>query len=174
LGIKEPRFVIGYGGPELDLALLSGEVDARCNSADTVVRRNPEALEKGQILVHATIAVPKGKHHPSFANVADLDNYAKTDNERGLITLYRAFLYPRWPYILPPGTPKEIVATLRGAMAKAFKDPEFHKEFKKLMAGDPTPLTGEEMDKAIRGLPKDPEVVGLYKKMSESGPLPPR
>ena len=74
-----------------------------------------------------------------------------------MVNLFRAFLYPRWPYIVPPGTPKEVVGILRGAMAKAFKDPEFHKEFKKLMTNDPTPLTGEEMEVAIRELPRDPE-----------------
>ena len=47
-----------------------------------------------------------------------------------MVNLFRAFLYPRWPYIVPPGTPKEVVGILRGAMAKSFKDPEFHKEFK--------------------------------------------
>ena len=60
------------------------------------------------------------------------------------------------------------------AMAKSFKDPEFHKEFKKLMSNEPTPLTGEEMETAIRELPRDPETVALYKKMAEQGPLPPR
>jgi len=66
------------------------------------------------------------------------------------------------------------VKTLRGAMVKAFKDPEFHKEFKKLMANDPTPLTGEEVESAIKALPRDPEIVGLYKKLAEHGPLPSR
>ena len=37
-----------------------------------------------------------------------------------------------------------------------------------------TPLTGEEMENAIRELPRDPETVALYKKMAEQGPLPPR
>ena len=59
-------------------------------------------------------------------------------------------------------------------MAKAFKDPEFHKEFKKLMTTDPTPLTGDQMEVAIRELPRDPEIVSLYKKMADQGPLPPR
>jgi hypothetical protein len=63
---------------------------------------------------------------------------------------------------------------LREATAKAFKDPEFHKEFKKLMGGDPTPLTGEEVESAIRELPRDPEIVGLYKKMADAGPIPTR
>jgi hypothetical protein len=103
-----------------------------------------------------------------------LESFAKNDRERQLINLFRTFLYPRWPYILPPGTPKEVVAILRGAAAKAFKDSGFHGEFKKLMTTDPTPLTGEQVEAAIRELPRDPEIVRLYKRMAEEGPLPPR
>jgi tripartite-type tricarboxylate transporter receptor subunit TctC len=174
LGLKEPRMVVGFGGPELDLALARGEVDARSNSADTVVRRNREALEKGLFHIHATITIPKGKAHPRFANLPELEGFAKSEKERQLVNLYRIFLYPRWPYVLPPGTPGETVRILRGAMVKAFKDPEFHKEFNKLMGGDPTPLTGEEVETAMRELPRDPEIIALYKKLAEHGPLPPR
>lgn len=174
LGIKEPRLVVGYGGPELDLALAQGEVDARANSADTVVRRNREALEKGLFHIHATITIPRGKFHPRFANAPELDSFAKSESERRLVNLYRTFLYPRWPYLLPPGTPGEIVKTLRAAMARAFQDPGFRREFKKLMAGDPTPLTGEEVEAAIRELPRDPDIIALYKKIADQGPLPPR
>jgi hypothetical protein len=131
-------------------------------------------LEGGQFHIHATITIPKGKFHPRFANVPELDAFAKNDRERQLVNLYRTFLYPRWPYVLPPGTSGEIVKILREAMAKAFKDPEFHKEFNKLMASDPTPLTGEELQAAIRELPRDPEIVALYKKMADHGPIPPR
>ncbi len=174
LGLKEPKFVLGYGGPELDIALARGEVDARANGADTILQRSREALGKGQFHIHVTITIPKGKFHPRFANLPELDTFASNDKERQLVNLFRTFLYPRWPYIVPPGTPGEIVKILRGAMAKAFNDPGFHKEFKKLMAADPTPLTGEKVETAIRELPRDPEIVGLYKKLAEHGPLPPR
>jgi tripartite-type tricarboxylate transporter receptor subunit TctC len=174
LGLKEPRIVVGFGGPELDLALARGEIDARANSADTVVRRNADALAKGQFNIHATITIPQGRPHPRFADAPDVDTFAKNDRERQLVNLFRAFLYPRWPYVLPPGTPPEIVKTLREAMAKSFKDPGFTQDFKKLMGGDPSPLTGEEVEASIRELPRDPEVIGLYKKMAEHGPLPPR
>lgn len=42
MGLKEPKFVVGYSGPELDLALVRGELDARINNADTLLTRNPE------------------------------------------------------------------------------------------------------------------------------------
>lgn len=174
LGMKEPKMVVGFGGPELDIALARGEVDARANSADTVLRRNREALEKGAYNIHATLTIPKGKFHPRFANVPDLDKLAQNQKQRQLISLFRNFLYPRWPYVLPPGTPDEIVKTLRDAMAKTFKDPGFPQEFKKLMGSDPSPLTGEEVETAIKEIPRDAETVGLYKKMAEHGPLPPR
>lgn len=174
LGLKEPKFVLGFGGPELDLAVARGEVDIRANSADTVVKRNAEALAKGQLVINATLNIPKGRPHPKFASAPDIDSFAKSDRERNLIGLFRAFMYPRWPYILPPGTPPEIVKVLRDSFAKALKDPEFAKEFEKLMGDPPTPLTDAEVEASIRELPRDPEVVGLYKKIAEGGPLPPR
>ena len=174
LGLKDPRIVVGFGGPELDTALARGEIDARANSADTVVRRNADALSKGEFNIHATLTIPQGKFHPRFANVADADSLAKNDKERQLVSLFRAFMYPRWPYVLPPGTPAATVKILRSGMVNALKDPGFGGEFKKLMGGEPSPLTGEEVETSIRELPRDPEVIGLYKKMAEHGPLPPR
>jgi tripartite-type tricarboxylate transporter receptor subunit TctC len=174
IGLKEPRIVVGFGGPEMDIALTRGEIDVRANSADTVVRRNAEALNKGQFNVHATLTIPRGRAHPRFANVPDVDSMAKNERERQLVNMFREFMYPRWPYVLPPGTAPETVKILREAMSKSFKDPGFIQEFKKLMGGDPSPLTGEEVETSIRELPRDPEAISLYKKMAEHGPLPAR
>src|SRR5262245_58567897 len=174
LGLKEPKMVVGYGGPEIDIALAKGEVDVRANGADSIFQRSREGLEINQLHFHASITIPKGNFIQGLPKAPDLDTFAKNDGERKLIELFRAFLYPRWPYIVPPATPKDVVAILRGAMAKALKDPEFHKDFKKLMTTEPTPLTGEQMETAIRELPRDPETVALYKKMAEDVTLPPR
>jgi hypothetical protein len=48
----------------------------------------------------------------------------------------------------------ERVAVLQEAMRRTFKDPEFHKEFKKLTGDVPTPLMPETMEKYIRELPR--------------------
>lgn len=174
LGLKDPRMVVGYGGPELDVALEKGEVDVRANGADTISQRHRGGEFKEFLVFHASISIPKGNYPAVLPKSPELESFAINDRERQLINLFRTFLYPRWPYIISPGTPKEIVAILRGAMAKAFKDPGFHAEFKKLMTTDPTPLTGEQVETAIRELPRDPEIVGLYKKMADQGPLPAR
>ena len=57
---------------------------------------------------------------------------------------------------------------------KAFADPAFPAEFTKLMGDGPAPLTGEELERAIKELPRDAEVVQLYKKMAGADPLPTR
>jgi hypothetical protein len=66
------------------------------------------------------------------------------------------------------------VQIIREAMRKAFADPAFPAEFTKLMGDGPAPLTGEELERAIRELPRDAEVVQLYKKIAGADPLPTR
>jgi tripartite-type tricarboxylate transporter receptor subunit TctC len=174
IGLKEPRFVAGYGGAELDPALMRGEFDARATSADTVLQRNPQWLKEGLVDFHAIIEVPKGEKHPNFAHLPELERFAISDKDRKLMTMQRAFRVSGQPFILPPGTPKERVETLQEAFRKTYKDPEFHKEYKKLTADDPTPLMPEAHEKAIREIPRDPEVIEIFKKLVGAGPLPPR
>jgi tripartite-type tricarboxylate transporter receptor subunit TctC len=59
MGMKEPKFVIGYSGPELDLAFLQGEVDVRTNHPDNPIRQG--WIEKGLVNFHGIIEVPKGQ-----------------------------------------------------------------------------------------------------------------
>jgi tripartite-type tricarboxylate transporter receptor subunit TctC len=172
LGLKEPRFVVGYSSPERDVALLSGEVDGGSMSSATI-QQNPSIMEK--VNFHAVITVPKGRYvAPYSRSTPEIDSFAKSDREHRLLSLYRAFDYPRWPYFLPPGTPKEPVSILREAMGRAFKDPGFAKEFKKLTGVEPSPITAEEIDAAIKELPRDPETIALYKHLADHRPLPPR
>lgn len=174
LGLKDPKFITGYSGPEVDLALMRGEVDARANIADTIVQRTPEWIEKKLVDFHAIVEIPKGEKHPNFTHLPELDSFAKSERERRLLTVYRAFRLFGSPYVVPPGTPRERVQVLQEAMRKTFRDPEFHKEFKKLTADDPTPLTAEDQEKAIRGLPREPEIIELFKRLAGADPLPAR
>ncbi|HEX9661650.1 MAG TPA: hypothetical protein VGB27_05135 [Candidatus Binatia bacterium] len=173
MGIREPKFVVGYSGPELDVAFLRGEVDIRTNHPDNPIRQG--WLDKELVDVHAIVEVPKGQKlpHPRYADLPDLENFAKSDKERKLILLHRTFQLAGAPFVLPPGTPKERVEILQEAMRRTFKDPEFQKEYKKT-GDDSPPLMPEALDKIVKGLPRDPEVIELFKQIFGAGPLPPR
>ena len=174
LDMKEPKFIVGYTSPEVDLALLNGELDARANAAVSVLRRNPEWLEKRVMNFHAIMEIPKGIKHPRLAHLPEIESFAKTEREKKVLTVWRAFRGVGSPYILPPGTPKDKVEILEEAMRRAFKDPEFPKYFKKLVDDDPAPLGAAELARLIREMPRDAEVLELVKKFSGAGPLPPR
>jgi tripartite-type tricarboxylate transporter receptor subunit TctC len=174
LDLKDPRFVTGYTNPEIDVAIKTGELDAHSRTAARIVSGKREWIEKNLVHFHAALAVPKDRSYPQFAQLPELGSLARSEKERKLLDVFRSFQYPRWPYIFPPGTPKERVAIIREAMRKAFADPEFSAEFKKLMGDDASPLGGEDLERAIRELPRDPDVVQLYKKMAGPDPLPQR
>ena len=59
-------------------------------------------------------------------------------------------------------------------LTKTFKDPEFAREYKKLTGEDATPLLPEDNERAIRDIPRDSEVIEIFKKLIGAGPLPPR
>jgi tripartite-type tricarboxylate transporter receptor subunit TctC len=176
LSLKDPKFVTGYSGPELDLAMDRGELDARANIPDTVLQRSPEHVEKKLINYHAIIQIPKEDRHPYpvFNKLPELETFVKTDRERKIMTMFRNFRLVGSPYILPPGTPPEIANAFREAMRKTFKDPAFLKEFKKLSADDATPLLPEAQEKAIKEISRDADVIALFNKLAGSEALPPR
>jgi tripartite-type tricarboxylate transporter receptor subunit TctC len=176
LGLKEPKFVTGYSGPELDVAMVNGELDARANIPDTILQRSPEFVDKNLVNFHAIIQIPKEDHHPhpAFAKLPELETFTRSDRERKIMTMFRTFRLVGSPYILPPGTPQELIIILREAMRKTFKDPAFLKEFKKLSGDDATPLLPEAQEKAIKDIPRDSEIVALFNKLAGSEPLPPR
>jgi tripartite-type tricarboxylate transporter receptor subunit TctC len=176
LGLKEPKFVTGYSGPELDVAMMRGELDARANIPDTILQRSPEFVDKKLVNFHAIIQIPKeDRHpHPAFANLPELENFAKSDREKKIMTMFRTFRLVGSPYILPPGTPQEPVNILREAMRKTLTDPAFFKEFKKLSADDATPLLPEAQEKAVKDIPREAEIVALFNKLAGGEPLPAR
>jgi tripartite-type tricarboxylate transporter receptor subunit TctC len=174
IGIKDPSFVVGYSGTELDAALERGEIDARINNADTAITRSPEQIKGGAFVPHVMMEVPKGLKHHYFTTLPEIESFAKSERERKLLHMVRVFRQFGTPSILPPGTPKEQVEILKVAMVKTFTDPAFPAEYKKFTGDEATPLTPDEMEKALKELPRDPETIALFKKLNAAGPLPPR
>jgi tripartite-type tricarboxylate transporter receptor subunit TctC len=176
LGLKEPLFIAAFGGAELDPALMRGEIDGRATGPDTILSRNRDWIEKGLADVHAIMETPKGdKHpHPFFAKLPEIETFARNDLEHKLIALQRAFRVTGSPFILPPGTPKDRVEILQEAFRKTFRDPEYFKEYRRLTSDDPSPLLPENHERAIREIPRDPEVIELFKTLAGPAKLPAR
>lgn len=174
LGLKDPKFVVGYSSPELDVALLSGELDAVPGVASSVVKQNPEFLDKGLVDFHAIIEIPRGDKHPRFAQLPELDSFVKSERERKLLALHRTFRLAGSPFILPPGTPKDRADILREAMRKTYADKEFLAEYQKMTGEEASPLTPDANDRAIKELPRDPEIIDFYKLLGGTQPLPAR
>jgi len=173
LGLKEIKEVIGFTNPERRAALLNGEIDGLASS-DDILGRDAEWLEKGLIDIHVIVAIPREEKHPRLSHLPELDSFVKTERERKLLTIFRNFRVTGAPFILPPAMPKDRVEIIKKALRKSFKDPEFFKEYRKVGGDEPSPLTPEANEKAIRELPRDRETVDLYKKFAGPGPLPPR
>jgi tripartite-type tricarboxylate transporter receptor subunit TctC len=174
IGMKDAKFIAGYTAPEVDAALLRGELDARSNNPTSVLRRNPEWLEKGVMNFHSILETPKGAKHPRFGHLPEIESFAKSEKEIRLLTLWRSFRVIGSPYVLPPGAPQERVKIFKEAIAKAFQDREFHSEYEKLTGESADLIMPDAMAKIIRETPRDAEVIDTLKKLSGAGPLPPR
>jgi tripartite-type tricarboxylate transporter receptor subunit TctC len=176
IGLKQPRFVTGYNARELDIAIERGEIDARSTVLDSMLHENREWVEKGLMDFHALIEIPKGrKHaHPRFAQLPEIETFARSDVDRKLIAMYRTFVGSGNPYILPPGTPKDRAQILQEAMRKTYRDPEFFKEYAKLTGLKAEPQMPEELEQTIKEMPRDREAVELFKKLTGAEPLPQR
>ena len=176
MGLKQPRFVTGYSSPELDVAIDQGEIDARSTVADSLLHEKPQWVGKGFMNFHGIIEIPKGrKHtHPRFAELSDIEAFARSDMDRKLVALYRTFVGSGNPFILPPGTARDRVHILQEAMRKTYRDPEFSKEYTKLTGLKAEPQMPEELEQMIRDMPRDREAVELFKKLTGPDPLPQR
>ncbi len=69
---------------------------------------------------------------------------------------------------------KDRVEIVQEAMRKTFNDADFHREYRKVVGEDADPLTPEELTKAIRDAPRDPELIEMFKTLSGPAPLPAR
>jgi tripartite-type tricarboxylate transporter receptor subunit TctC len=176
MGLKQPRFVTGYSSPELDVAIEQGEIDARSTVADSLLHEKPQWVDKGVMHFHGIIEIPKGrKHtHPRFAELSDVEAFAKSAMDRKLVGLYRTFVGSGNPFILPPSTPKDRVLILQEAMRRTYRDPDFSKEYTKLTGLKAEPQMPEELEQTIKDMPRDREAVELFKKLTGPDPLPQR
>ena len=70
LGLKEPRFGLGYSSVEVDLAIERGELDARSNNTAEVMRRYPDAFKKAPLQHSLGLQNSPRRQGPGFRSPA--------------------------------------------------------------------------------------------------------
>jgi hypothetical protein len=171
LGLKEPRFVVGYAGAELDLALERGEIDSRASAVDKTTMSEEY---KKMADFHAILEIPKGSRPVVFAALPEVGAFTRTQMERDVLAMSRTFWGTGTLIFLPPNTPEHLARIVRQAMRKSFEDREFHEAYKKLLGVEATPLMPEDQQRLVAELPRDPEVAKTFAAIADMGPLPPR
>jgi len=156
------QVVSGYKGTSMvRLAAESGEVAGACWDWVGVKAGWRKSLDSGNVVVVLQIAP---EPLPDLPTVPLAISFAKTGETR---TLIRVGIHDQEQilrlYVLPPGTPRERVDTLREAFSETMKDPEFAAEMKKSeLPVDPLP--GNEVERIVQGFFKlEPGLVGKLK-----------
>jgi len=158
------QVIAGYKGTaDVRLAAENGELAGGCWGWESVRVTWRKAVEEGDVLVVVQI-VPQAL--PDLSNVPLAIKLAKTEEGRQLIQAgvhdVSAILRP---YVLPPGTPKERVATLRRAFAETVRDPDFGTDAAKSKL-EVSAISGEELERTVMGFFKlKPEVLARLKKI---------
>ncbi|MGH8544821.1 MAG: hypothetical protein ACREX3_14585 [Gammaproteobacteria bacterium] len=101
---------------------------------------------------HGVAEIPPGFRYdyPAFRRLPALHTFAKTEKEKRVLDIFAAFGQFSQAFVLPPGTREQRVKILKDAFKKSWKDPEFHKNWKKMTHADASPLMREELEKLIK------------------------
>jgi tripartite-type tricarboxylate transporter receptor subunit TctC len=158
------QLVAGYKGTsDIRLAAESGEVAGGCWTWESISPTWRTALDAGTVSVVVQLTP---RPHPELTNVPLIIELAKTDEARLLLNtaIIDSNAMVR-NYILPPGTPKDRVQTLRRAFMDTMKDSEFLVDANKAkLVVDP--VSGEEVERTVaRFFKLDSKIVARLKEI---------
>jgi hypothetical protein len=149
--------VFGYdGSAAISLAIDRGEVDAFINSWSSWVATKRDDLENGVVI--PLVQIGPHSSDPMLANVPTADSLAanKSDADKELLGLVELPLLWGYPLLAPPDLPANMLATLRGALAETFADPELVAEATK--AGlEVSPVSGEQIQQSMADYMRTPK-----------------
>ena len=118
------RIVSGYpGGNAINLALERGEVRGRCGwSWSGIKAERMHWVTKSMMNVFVQFGLAK---HPDLPNVEMVTDYAKTDEQKQMLSLVLARQPLGRPFMAPPGVPADRAEALRQAFMKVMRDKDF-------------------------------------------------
>ena len=156
-GLVGTKFKVIGGYPsstDVFLAMERGEVHGICESYSSVMRKDAEAIAKGEIKILFQASL---KSNPEVKAPFILDLVKDPDQHKALEFVYAGQVIGR-PFIAPPDLPPAILKTLRDAFDATVKDPDFLKEAEKQKL-DIDPVSGAELEKVVRDTYATPKAI---------------
>jgi tripartite-type tricarboxylate transporter receptor subunit TctC len=148
LGAKV-KLVSGYkGSASVKLALRRGEVEGVCMVMSTIHSLWREEYEAG---LYNPVIQLSGRKDPELKNAVQVNDYAKTEEDRQVFGLIFGAKALGRIFAAPPGVPQERTRALQSAFMATMKDPQFLAEAAKAHI-DISPMTGEEVETMIAQL----------------------
>ena len=141
------KIIIGYGTTEQRLAVERGEVDGVCGlSYSTLKAASSDWIQNHRI----NILIQTGaKAQADLAKVPLLIDLVANPEDKKVIELLSFAQEMGRPFVMPPDTPKEMVAVIRRAFDATLKDPLFLADADKALL-EVDPVTGEEMEQLLK------------------------
>jgi tripartite-type tricarboxylate transporter receptor subunit TctC len=149
------KLVKGYNGTkDLNLAMQRGEIQGFCGTfLDSVRSSNPEWLREGTIHIVVQMALKKSPELPDVSFVMD---YAKTEEQRQLLSLVFGWMIMPRAFGAPPDIPADRAAALRQGFADTMKDKAFVADAEKVGI-EIDPVTPAEMNAFLADAYKTPK-----------------
>lgn len=141
------RVVSGYSTTESRLSLERGETEGICGlSYSTLKAAQPEWISNKRI----NVLVQTGfKPQEGLEKVPLLRDLVTDANDRKVLDTLSFPEELGRPFLMPPGTPKNLVQIMRRAFDATLKDPAFLSDAEKARL-DLDPVTGEEAEAMIK------------------------
>jgi tripartite-type tricarboxylate transporter receptor subunit TctC len=142
------RVISGYGGTsDITLAVARGEVDGICGLGVSSIRAQYQHLIDSSEM---KLIIQMGPHKDqTFGNIPSVFDYAKTAEQRQILSLAFDQMALGRPFMAPPGIPEDRTEALSKAFAETLKDPALLAEAKKMKL-DIDYLSGEDAKKMLK------------------------
>jgi tripartite-type tricarboxylate transporter receptor subunit TctC len=143
------KILQGYSGTsETTLALERGEIDVAYQSWEILRRNNADWLRDNKINILVQYDVKRSAELP---NVPTILEFAKTDDQKQVWSLFLASQTIGHSFVLPPGVPADRIAILRTAFHKMTADARLITDAEKV-ALQVEPLSGDNVTTTIKSL----------------------
>jgi tripartite-type tricarboxylate transporter receptor subunit TctC len=156
------KVIVGYSTTGQRLAVERGEVDGVCGlSYSTLKASNPDWIRNDRINV---LLQTGSKPQQGLAKVPLVTDLVTDPENKQIIALLAFPEEIGRPFMMPPDTPKEMVAVIRRAFDAVMQDPGFLADAEKTLL-EVDPVTGEEMEQILKRAYSSPKA--LVRKAAE-------